>query len=94
MHDQLIVCFASCEQSEIREFKLDRGRLPRLEVRRKSAALGALCPCPGPAALYSSAQASPAARTPLGPTGLPCPRADLVEITAPDGGTFYRAAAG
>ncbi|MCP9772385.1 acetyl-CoA carboxylase biotin carboxyl carrier protein [Synechococcus sp. Tobar12-5m-g] len=92
-HDQLHRLLAVLEQSDIQEFKLE-GDDFRLEVRRN---LPVAAPPPAPAAAAIQAVPAPAPT----PSGAPSPstppptaavRADLVDITAPMVGTFYRAA--
>jgi acetyl-CoA carboxylase biotin carboxyl carrier protein len=96
-HDQLHRLLAALEQSDIQELKLE-GDDFRLEVRRNLPA-AAPTPLQAPPALQAVSAAPPAPA----PSGAPPPpsspppaaaavRADLVEITAPMVGTFYRAA--
>jgi acetyl-CoA carboxylase biotin carboxyl carrier protein len=96
-HDQLHRLLAALEQSDIQEFKLE-GDDFRLEVRRNLPPV-VLAPPPDPPAIQLAPAPVPAAPAPSGapapsspPPAAPAVRADLVEITAPMVGTFYRAA--
>lgn len=95
-NNQLHALLTFLEGSDIQELKLE-GEDFRLEVRRN---LPAPNPVPAPAAYAPVAMAAPAqaAPAPLAPQPSSAPpaaaalRADLVEVTAPMVGTFYRAA--
>ena len=94
-HDQLHRLLAVLEQSDIQELKLE-GDDFRLEVRRN---LPVAVPPQAQATAAVALQPVPAAPVAVG-TAVPSPpppaaaavRADLVDITAPMVGTFYRAA--
>jgi len=94
-HDQLHRLLAVLEQSDIQELKLE-GDDFRLEVRRN---LPVAVPPQAQATAAVALQPVPAATVAVG-TAVPSPpppaaaavRADLVDITAPMVGTFYRAA--
>jgi acetyl-CoA carboxylase biotin carboxyl carrier protein len=94
-HDQLHRLLAALEQSDIQELKLE-GDDFRLEVRRN---LPVAVPPQAQATAAVALQPVPAATVAVG-TAVPSPpppaaaavRADLVDITAPMVGTFYRAA--
>ena len=93
-HDQLHRLLEVLSDSDIQEFRLE-GDDFRLEVRRNLPAVAvAAAPvaavAPAPAALEVSHQAA-APSTP--PPAVPASRSDLVDITAPMVGTFYRAPA-
>jgi acetyl-CoA carboxylase biotin carboxyl carrier protein len=95
-NNQLHALLTFLEGSDIQELKLE-GEDFRLEVRRN---LPAPNPVPAPAAYAPVAMAAPAqaAPAPVAPQRSSAPpaaaavRADLVEVTAPMVGTFYRAA--
>ena len=93
-HDQLHRLLEVLSDSDIQEFRLE-GDDFRLEVRRNLPAV-AVAAAPvaavasAPAALEVSHQAA-APSTP--PPAVPASRSDLVDITAPLVGTFYRAPA-
>lgn len=93
-HDQLHRLLEVLSDSDIQEFRLE-GDDFRLEVRRNLPAV-AVAAAPvaavatAPAALEVSHQAA-APSTP--PPAVPASRSDLVDITAPMVGTFYRAPA-
>ncbi|MCP9847257.1 acetyl-CoA carboxylase biotin carboxyl carrier protein [Synechococcus sp. Lug-A] len=95
-NNQLHALLTFLEGSDIQELKLE-GEDFRLEVRRN---LPAPYPVPAPAAYAPVAMAAPAqaAPAPVAPQPSSAPpaaaalRADLVEVTAPMVGTFYRAA--
>jgi len=96
-HDQLHRLLAALEQSDIQEFKLE-GDDFRLEVRRNLPPV-VLAPPPDTPAIQLAPAPVPAAPAPSGapapsspPPAAAAVRADLVEITAPMVGTFYRAA--
>ena len=93
-HDQLHRLLEVLSDSDIQEFRLE-GDDFRLEVRRNLPAIAvAAAPvaavAPAPAALEVSHQAA-APSTP--PPAVPASRSDLVDVTAPMVGTFYRAPA-
>jgi len=96
-HDQLQRLLAVLEQSDIQEFKLE-GDDFRLEVRRNLPPVVMAPPpaphaaqlVPPPASAAPAPSVAPAPSSP--PPAAPAVRADLVEITAPMVGTFYRAA--
>ena len=93
-HDQLHRLLEVLSDSDIQEFRLE-GDDFRLEVRRSLPAVAvAAAPvaavAPAPAALEVSHQAA-APSTP--PPAVPASRSDLVDVTAPMVGTFYRAPA-
>ena len=93
-HDQLHRLLEVLSDSDIQEFRLE-GDDFRLEVRRNLPAVSvAAAPvaavASAPAALEVSHQAA-APSTP--PPAVPASRSDLVDITAPMVGTFYRAPA-
>ncbi len=93
-NDQLHTLLAFLEQSDIQEFKLE-GDDFRLEVRRNLPAsqpvtvlpASVLPPAPAPAAPQPPPQAVPS----VPPPPAAAARADLVDVTAPMVGTFYRA---
>lgn len=93
-HDKLHRLLEVLSDSDIQEFRLE-GDDFRLEVRRNLPAVAvAAAPvaavAPAPAALEVSHQPV-APSTP--PPAVPASRSDLVDITAPMVGTFYRAPA-
>jgi acetyl-CoA carboxylase biotin carboxyl carrier protein len=93
-HDQLHRLLEVLSDSDIQEFRLE-GDDFRLEVRRNLPAVAvAAAPvaavAPAPAALEVSHQAA-APSAP--PPAVPASRSDLVDVTAPMVGTFYRAPA-
>ena len=93
-HDQLHRLLEVLSDSDIQEFRLE-GDDFRLEVRRNLPAVAvAAAPvaavAPAPAALEVSHQAA-VPSTP--PPAVPASRSDLVDVTAPMVGTFYRAPA-
>lgn len=95
-NNQLHALLTFLEGSDIQELKLE-GEDFRLEVRRN---LPAPNPVPAPAAYAPVAMAAPAQAAPApvapqlssAPPAAAAVRADLVEVTAPMVGTFYRAA--
>jgi acetyl-CoA carboxylase biotin carboxyl carrier protein len=91
-HEQLHQLLALLENSDIQELKLE-GDDFRLEVRRNlpSAQPVAVVPAAiaAPAPVPVSVPPSAGPSTP--PPAAPAARADLVDITAPMVGTFYRA---
>ena len=93
-HDQLHRLLEVLSDSDIQEFRLE-GDDFRLEVRRNMptvavAAAPAAAVVPAPAPLQVSHEAA-APSTP--PPAVPASRSDLVDVTAPMVGTFYRAPA-
>jgi acetyl-CoA carboxylase biotin carboxyl carrier protein len=93
-HDQLHRLLEVLSDSDIQEFRLE-GDDFRLEVRRNLPAVAVTAApvaavAPAPSALEVSHQAA-APSTP--PPAVPASRSDLVDITAPMVGTFYRAPA-
>ena len=93
-HDQLHRLLEVLSDSDIQEFRLE-GDDFRLEVRRNMptvavAAAPAAAVVPAPAPLQVSHEAT-APSTP--PPVVPASRSDLVDVTAPMVGTFYRAPA-
>jgi acetyl-CoA carboxylase biotin carboxyl carrier protein len=98
-NNQLHALLTFLEGSDIQELKLE-GEDFRLEVRRN---LPAPTPAPAPAAyapvaIAAPVQAAPTTAAPAAPQPSSAPpaaaalRADLVDVTAPMVGTFYRAA--
>lgn len=95
-NNQLHALLTFLEGSDIQELKLE-GEDFRLEVRRNLPAPAlAAAPAPhAPVAMAAPVQAAPAPAAPQPPTAPPAAaavRADLVDVTAPMVGTFYRAA--
>ncbi len=94
-HDQLQKLLALLGESDIQELKLE-GDDFRLEVRRNlpsSAPVTVLqAPAAAPAAVPAAA-AAPSATPSAPPPAAPALRSDLVPLTAPMVGTFYRASA-
>ena len=93
-HDQLHRLLEVLSDSDIQEFRLE-GDDFRLEVRRNMptvavAAAPSPAVVPAPAPLQVSHEAT-APSTP--PPAVPASRSDLVDVTAPMVGTFYRAPA-
>ena len=93
-HDQLHRLLEVLSDSDIQEFRLE-GDDFRLEVRRNMptvavAAAPAAAVVPAPAPLQVSHEDT-APSTP--PPAVPASRSDLVDVTAPMVGTFYRAPA-
>ena len=94
-HDQLHRLLEVLSDSDIQEFRLE-GDDFRLEVRRN---LPAVAVATAPVAATAAAPAAPmqvshevsAPSTP--PPAVPASRSDLVDVTAPMVGTFYRAPA-
>ena len=94
-HDQLHALLAALVESDIQEFRLE-GDDFRLEVRRN---LPPVAVAAAPVAAVAAAPAAPmqvshevsAPSTP--PPAVPASRSDLVDVTAPMVGTFYRAPA-
>jgi len=92
-HDQLHRLLEVLSDSDIQEFRLE-GDDFRLEVRRN---LPAVAVAAAPVAAVASAPAlevsHQAAAPSTPPPAVPASRSDLVDITAPMVGTFYRAPA-
>ena len=88
-HDQLHRLLEVLGESDIQEFRLE-GDDFRLEIRRNLPGQAVMAPVmPAPVAA-----AAPAATTPASPPpAATATRSDLLEITAPMVGTFYRAPA-
>ena len=91
-HEQLHRLLEALGASDIQEFRLE-GDDFRLEVRRNLPAQAVMAPVmPAPVAA-----AAPAPVAPAGPASAPpastATRSDLLEVTAPMVGTFYRAPA-
>ena len=96
-HDQLHTLLAALVESDIQEFRLE-GDDFRLEVRRNLPVTTVAAPV-APVAPVASAPVAPAPESPAVElsAGPPPPaagsRSDLLEVTAPMVGTFYRAPA-
>lgn len=93
-HDQLHRLLEVLSDSDIQEFRLE-GDDFRLEIRRN---LPAVAVAAAPVAAVASAPAAQevsyqAAAPSTPPPAVPASRSDLVDITAPMVGTFYRAPA-
>jgi acetyl-CoA carboxylase biotin carboxyl carrier protein len=92
-HDQLQKLLALLGASDIQELKLE-GDDFRLEVRRNLPAPQAVVLPPQALAAAAAPPPLPAARPPsAAPPAAAAARGDLLEISAPIVGTFYRAAA-
>ena len=90
-HEQLHRLLEALGESDIQEFRLE-GDDFRLEIRRNlpaQAVMAPVMPAPVAAAPAPVAPAEPAAAPPASTAT----RSDLLEITAPMVGTFYRAPA-
>ena len=90
-HDQLHKLLDALGESDIQEFRLE-GDDFRLEVRRNlpaQAVMAPVMPAPVAAAAPVAASAEPASAPPASTAT----RSDLLEVTAPMVGTFYRAPA-
>jgi acetyl-CoA carboxylase biotin carboxyl carrier protein len=94
-HDQLHRLLEVLSESDIQEFRLE-GDDFRLEVRRNlpTIAVAAAAPAPAtasaaPIEVRQESTAGPATPPPV----VPASRSDLVDVTAPMVGTFYRAPA-
>ena len=90
-HEQLHRLLEALGESDIQEFRLE-GDDFRLEIRRNLPGQAVMAPVmPAPVA------AAPAPVAPAGPASAPpastATRSDLLEVTAPMVGTFYRAPA-
>ncbi len=97
-HDELHRLLAALAESDIQEFRLE-GEDFRLEIRRNlpSSQMPSIVQA-APSAVESPTQPSPPLKVePPAPSNpppaVPATRADLVEVTAPMVGTFYRAPA-
>ncbi len=97
-HDELHRLLAVLADSDIQEFRLE-GEDFRLEIRRNIPAVSSAVVSAPPAATETIPAAPPQLIVDPSPTlsspppAVPGSRADLVEITAPMVGTFYRAPA-
>ena len=97
-HDELHRLLAALADSDIQEFRLE-GEDFRLEVRRNlpiASAASAVAPVSSVAEMQMQqvSQVKVEPSTPSNPPpAVPAVRADLVEVTAPMVGTFYRAPA-
>ena len=99
-HDQLHRLLASLAESDIQEFRLE-GEDFRLEIRRNLPVSAPLAPSLPVQQAPTSSEVSDFSTTlkvdslvpSSPPPTVPASRADLVEITAPMVGTFYRAPA-
>ncbi len=98
-HDELHRLLDALADSDIQEFRLE-GEDFRLEVRRNLPGTSSIVPIASPVALQEQAsqtvpqpkvEQSAAPSNP--PPPVPASRADLVDVTAPMVGTFYRAPA-
>ena len=90
-HEQLHRLLEALGESDIQEFRLE-GDDFRLEIRRNlpaQAVMAPVMPAPVAAAPAPVAPAEPAAAPPASTAT----RSDLLEVTAPMVGTFYRAPA-
>ena len=88
-HDQLHRLLEVLGESDIQEFRLE-GDDFRLEIRRNLPGQAVMAPVmPAPVAAAASAATTPASP----PPAATATRSDLLEITAPMVGTFYRAPA-
>ena len=90
-HEQLHRLLEALGESDIQEFRLE-GDDFRLEIRRNlpaQAVMAPVMPAPVAAAPAPVAPAEPAAAPPASTAT----RSDLLEVTAPMVGTFYRATA-
>ena len=90
-HEQLHRLLEALGESDIQEFRLE-GDDFRLEIRRNlpaQAVMAPVMPAPVAAAAPVAASAEPASAPPASTAT----RSDLLEVTAPMVGTFYRAPA-
>ena len=90
-HEQLHRLLEALGESDIQEFRLE-GDDFRLEIRRNlpaQAVMAPVMPAPVAAAATVAASAEPASAPPASTAT----RSDLLEVTAPMVGTFYRAPA-
>ena len=91
-HEQLHRLLEALGESDIQEFRLE-GDDFRLEVRRNLPAQTVMAPVmPAPVAAAAPAPAAPAEPASAPPAST-ATRSDLLEVTAPMVGTFYRAPA-
>ena len=92
-HEQLHRLLEALGESDIQEFRLE-GDDFRLEIRRNLPAQAVMAPV-----MSAPVAAAPAPVAPAEPAPAPAPpastatRSDLLEVTAPMVGTFYRAPA-
>ncbi len=92
-HDQLHRLLEVLSESDIQEFRLE-GDDFRLEVRRNLPAVAvAAAPVAAAAPVMPAPVASESATPGTPPPAVPASRSDLVDVTAPMVGTFYRAPA-
>lgn len=91
-HQQLRELLEQLSKSDIQEFRLE-GQDFRLEVRRNLPATVAAGVTPVVAQVVASQPSETAASTPPAPPATAASRSDLVPITAPMVGTFYRSPA-
>ncbi len=96
-HDELHRLLAALADSDIQEFRLE-GEDFRLEVRRNLPAPAGSTPLVSPSSIDEVPSLSSALRVEPSvpsnpPPAVPSTRADLVDVTAPMVGTFYRAPA-
>ena len=94
-HEQLHLLLAALADSDIQEFRLE-GDDFRLEIRRNLPSTSSnpqpLSPASYEIASPAASEPRPEASAPLTPPpAVTASRADLVEVTAPMVGTFYRA---
>jgi acetyl-CoA carboxylase biotin carboxyl carrier protein len=94
-HDQLHQLLEALADSDIQEFRLE-GDDFRLEIRRNIPAPAVVAPVMPLASAADIASSPPEPRVEIAGPGTPPPtvpgsRADLLEVTAPMVGTFYRA---
>ena len=90
-HEQLHRLLEALGESDIQEFRLE-GDDFRLEIRRNLPGQNVIAPVmPAPVAAAASAKPLESASPP--PPAATSTRSDLLEITAPMVGTFYRAPA-
>ena len=91
-HEQLHRLLEALGESDIQEFRLE-GDDFRLEVRRNLPAQAVMAPVmPAPVAAAAPAPVAPAEPASAPPAST-ATRSDLLEVTAPMVGTFYRAPA-
>ena len=91
-HEQLHRLLEALGESDIQEFRLE-GDDFRLEIRRNLPAQAVMAPVmPAPVAAAASVPAAPAEPA-AAPPASTATRSDLLEVTAPMVGTFYRAPA-
>ena len=91
-HEQLHRLLEALGESDIQEFRLE-GDDFRLEVRRNLPAQAVMAPVmPAPVAATAPAPVAPAEPASAPPAST-ATRSDLLEVTAPMVGTFYRAPA-